>query len=534
MAEVQTNVLYYGDNLRVLREHFPDDCVDLIYLDPPFNSNRVYNVLYKDPASGKDSMAQIKAFEDTWYWTRTVEDTYDKIITSCPDRLVETIKAFRKFLGESDVMAYLTMMAIRLQELHRVLKRTGSIYLHCDSNASHYLKIVLDDIIIAENFRNDIRWKRQPVRGAKATSRQFARTSDSILFYSKSSDYTWHRQYKPYDEDFIRAKFRPDAHGRLFRDCDLGDYSEESIARFEAQGRIYITSKGKKRLIRYLDEERGEALGDFWPDPASVNARAAERLGYPTQKPETLLERIISASSNEGDIVLDPFCGCGTALVAAEKLNRRWIGIDITPLATSLMKWRLEDTFSHLRGKVKINGIISDLETARQLAKDDRYAFQYQVDALIGAMPPYGQPKKGSDEGRDGIINFLDLEGRPQKAIVSVKSGNVNVGQVRELIQVVDEQEAAIGIFITLKQPTKPMKRKAVSARFYEAGHFYETEETVKYPKIQILTVAEILDGKMPQYPLQVRGREQRTIGIKRAKAKDRSQLGLSLGKDNH
>lgn len=517
MAELKTNILYYGDNLRVLREHFPEECIDLIYLDPPFNSNRVYNVLYQDPSSGADSTAQISAFEDTWYWTRTVEETFDEIITTCPPRLVETIKAFRSFLGESDVMAYLTMMAIRLQELHRVLKPTGSIYLHCDPTAGHYLKVMMDATFGGNNFRNEIVWCYEI--GGRVSKRAFGRRHDVLLFYTGGGEYTfnWDQVLQPWSETG-KEKFKyEDEKGRYRL---MGRFLKGS----PIKGHRDISPEWEKshpELVyrHYLKE--GKMCLDYWLVPP-INQASRERLGYPTQKPEALLERVISASSNEGDIVLDPFCGCGTALVAAEKLGRKWIGIDITHLATSLMKGRLEDTFPRLRGKIEVVGIPTTMEGAKHLAKQDPYEFQHWVCTIIGAMPPSGQPRKGADAGQDGIINFLDLEGKAQKAIVSVKSGNVRVNQIRELIQVVDKQEAAIGIFITLKEPTKAMKKEAVAAGFYEVAG------GVKYPKIQVLTVAEILGGTMPQYPTQVGG--QKSIGIKRAqRAKDRSQKELDI-----
>jgi len=485
------NILYFGDNLDILRKHIKDESVDLIYLDPPFNSNATYNILFAEQ-DGSRAAAQIKAFEDTWEWNEDAAKSYQEVVER-GGKVSQAMQAFRTFLGDTNMLAYLAMMAPRLVELRRVLKPTGSIYLHCDSSANHYLKELMDATFGLSNFRNDIRWKRQPVRGAKAVSDQFARTSDSILFYTKTATHTWHRQYKPYDQAFVRAKFRPDKDGRLFRDCDLGDYSEESIRQFEAQGRIYVTSRGKKRLIRYLDEEKGEALGDFWPDPAAVNARAAERLGYPTQKPEALLERIIQASSNEGDVILDPFCGCGTTIAVAQRLKRHWIGIDITHLAIALMKNRLRDAFGD-SAQYRVIGEPVSLPDAEELAAQDPYQFQWWALSLVGARPV--EQKKGSDQGIDGRLYFHDDEsGKAKQVIFSVKAGHVAVSHLRDLHGVVDREKAQIGVLLCMSEATKPMRAEAASAGFYDSPW------GTRHPRIQILTVRELLDGKTVDRP---------------------------------
>jgi len=479
------NVLYYGDNLEVMREHLADESVDLVYLDPPFNSARDYNVLFKQ-AKRDENQAQITAFTDTWQWSKKRYDEFFEERRHAP--LFDLMESLFRVLGRSEMMAYLLMMAPRLLELRRVLTPTGSLYLHCDSNASHYLKVLMDVTFGCGDFRNDIRWKRQPVRGAKAVSSQFARTSDSILFYTKGRDHTWNRQYRPYDEAFIKAKFRPDANGRLFRDCDLGDYSEESIRRFEDQGRIYITSHGKKRLIRYLDEEKGEALGDFWPDPAAVNARAVERMGYPTQKPLALLERIICASSNPSDVVLDPFCGCGTAVVAAEKLRRRWIGIDITFIAMDLMINRLASNFGLKRGEdYQVIGAPKDAYSARKLFEESPAEFQIWAVGLVQGVP---QPKKSGDRGVDGKVYFQDREGKLQWAVCQVKGGHLAAGFIRDFARVIEREKAAMGFFICLETPTKGMKDEA------EEMGFFTAPSGRKIPRFQIRTVHELLDER--------------------------------------
>lgn len=309
------NMLIWGDNklvMAALLEEFRGK-IDLIYIDPPFDV-------------GADFTMQVQIGEEG--------ETIEK-----EQSILEAV-AYRDTWGRG-TDSYLHMMYERLVLMRELLSERGSIYVHCDWRVTGILRILLDEVFGKDGHRNEIRWRRQPVRGAKATSRQYARNSDTIMFYSKTLNYTWNGAYKPYDEDFIRSKFRPDRTGRLFRDCDLGDYSEESISEFERQGRIYITKNGKKRLIRYLDEEKGEAVGDIWTDIAEVNAMADERTGYDTQKPEALLERIIKASSNEGDLVADFFCGSGTTLAVAEKLGRRWIGVDLGRYAIHTSRKRL-------------------------------------------------------------------------------------------------------------------------------------------------------------------------------------------------
>ncbi|OYT69269.1 MAG: site-specific DNA-methyltransferase, partial [Armatimonadetes bacterium JP3_11] len=338
-----TRTLYYGDNLEVLRKHIGDETVDLIYLDPPFNSNRDYNLLFKEQ-SGEPAQAQIKAFTDTWQWS---EHAYQTFLLECPrEALTRLIEGFVNTLGRNDLTAYLVMMAPRLIELHRVLKPTGSLYLHCDPTASHYLKVMLDVIFGAKNFRNEIVWKRDPAgKGGKRVSQQWPRDIDVILFYTKSDAHTFHQQYAPLSEEQKRAYRYEDERGR-YKAVQRGNYSDAMWEKFRAEGRIHVSSTGREYVKYYLDEAQA-TIGSVWSDILGFGTRTAakELLGYPTQKPLALLERIIQASSNEGDLVLDPFCGCGTAIVAAEKLRRQWIGIDITHLAIALIKYRLSDMF---------------------------------------------------------------------------------------------------------------------------------------------------------------------------------------------
>ncbi|MCH9011160.1 MAG: site-specific DNA-methyltransferase, partial [Chloroflexi bacterium] len=374
------NALYYGDNLQVLRDHIPDESVDLIYLDPPFNSNASYNVLFRE-RTGEESPAQIKAFTDTWKWTQETERTFHEDIildSSTSSDVKDMITAFREFIGGNALMAYLVMMTPRLVEMRRVLKPSGSIYLHCDPTASHYLKIVMDTIFGKDRFRNEITWKRTTAHGdARQGSSHFGRIHDNILYYSKEKNFTWNQQYTPYDQDYIDRYYKfVDENGRRYWKDNLtaakpgGDtryewkgklpppnrywaYSKSNMEKLEAEGRIVYSSTGTPMYKRYLDQMPGRPVQDIWDDIrglGGLGSNKAERLGYPTQKPISLLERIIQSSSNEGYVVLDPFCGCGTAVAAAEKLNRNWIGIDITHLAVTLMKNRLKTMFDIVPG----------------------------------------------------------------------------------------------------------------------------------------------------------------------------------------
>ncbi len=515
-----TNQLYFGDNLSILREHIPDESVDLIYLDPPFNSNATYNVLFKE-RSGEDSAAQITAFDDTWHWTIDSERAYQEVVLRGPDKLGRLLQAMREFLGQNDMMAYLTMMAQRLLELYRVLKPTGSIYLHCDPTASHYLKLLMDAVFGAEYVRREIIWQRAQAHGG-ATN--FNAVHDTLLYYAKTRQPTWNPQYLPHTAEYIDSHYKltdPDgrryqlvaAHGagsgsaRRFGDQILEPpqgrhwaWDQERIDQLMAEDRIVFTRTGTPRYKRYLDDTPGRPAADIWTDISPVNSQAAERIGYPTQKPEALLERIISASSNEGDLVLDPFCGCGTAVAVAERLKRRWIGIDITHLAVSLMKHRLQDTFGAELSEYKVVGLPQDVASARALATesehDGRYQFEYWALGLVDARPATG--KKGADSGVDGYINFFDdNSGKAKRIIVQVKSGKVNRGQIATLKGDMEREKAALGLFVTLEAPTQPMIEEAVTAGFYEP----EGLPGNQYPKVQILTIDELLSGGQPEYP---------------------------------
>ncbi len=518
------NTLFYGDNLNILHEYIATESIDLIYLDPPFNSSRNYNVLFKDE-SGVDSEAQITAFEDTWHWNHIAEQTYHELITQAPDSVSRMIAALCEFVGGNQMMAYLVMMAARLMELHRVLKKTGSLYLHCDPTASHYLKIILDTIFDPQNFRNEIIWQR--TISHNDARRKFADISDIIYFYTKNNDYTFNVQYMPHSEEHIREFYRHvDPNGRRYALDNMRSpnprpnltyeykgykphpngwaVSREKMEQLDAEGRLYFPSspEGRIRLKRYLDEMPGTPVGCIWTDIKPIQSQADERLGYPTQKPLALLERIIKASSNPGDIILDPFCGCGTAIAAAQKLNRKWIGIDITHLSIALQKYRLEAMFPGIT--FKVIGEPTDYSAAKQLAQDDRYQFQWWALSLIRAKPLGGLEgsktgKKGSDKGIDGVITFIDdAYAKPKRVLVQIKSGLVKSGDIRDLVGTVQRENAAIGVFITLEAPTRDMNTEAVSAGYYESPGWNQ-----KYPRIQIRTIAELLRGTKVDMPPQ-------------------------------
>jgi len=458
MAE---NLLYYGDNLDILRDYIKEESIDLIYLDPPFKSNKDYNVLFAEQ-NGSRSAAQIMAFEDTWEWNTTAAAAYQEIVEA-GGRVSQAMQAFHTFLGQSDMMAYLAMMAPRLAELRRVLKPTGSIYLHCDPTASHYLKMLMDAVFGPKNFRNEIVWH---YRTGNIAKKQFQRKHDTLLFYSKAENAIFNPiEIKEYYVEVYGPKFKPSFKGRKHGEDKYGQYR-----------------------ISFVD--------DVW-DISAVFTLSKEHLDYPTQKPEALLERIVKASSNEGDVVLDPFCGCGTTIAVAQKLKRRWIGIDITHLAVTLMKHRLKNMFGK-KVKYEVVGEPVSLPDAKTLAKNNPYQFQWWALGLVGARPV--EQKKGADKGIDGRIYFHDeadsSKAKTKQIVISVKAGHVSVSHVRDLRGVIEREDAEIGLFISMNNPTKPMRTEAANAGFYKSPWHVKP-----YPRLQILTVEELLNGKRIKCP---------------------------------
>jgi len=506
------NRLYYGDNLDVLRRHVEDESVDLVYLDPPFNSNASYNVLFAEH-DGTQAASQIKAFEDTWKWDEDAARSYENVVES-GGHASQAMQAFRALLGDSDMMAYLAMMAPRLVELRRVLGSNGSLYLHCDDTASHYLKLLLDAVFGPRSFRMQIVWKR--TTSHNDARRNFGDVVDIILYYAKSDAPLFIPQFGAYSEEYLASKYyHVDSAGRRYRLSDLRsphprpnltyDYKgfkphpngwAVSLAKMEdldRSGRLEFPRKpdGRIQLRRYLDERKGMPVHNVWDDIRPINSMAQERLGYPTQKPEALLERIIKTSSNEGDVVLDPFCGCGTTIAAAQKLNRRWIGIDITNLAITLIRSRLTDTFAGTATYEVIGEPVS-LPDAANLAAVDPYQFQWWALGLVGARPV--EQKKGADKGIDGRIHFHVGDGKTRQIILSVKAGKLHATHVRDLRGVMDREKADMGVLISLEEPTGLMRKEAASAGFYASPWG-------KHARLQLVTVEDLLTGKTIDRP---------------------------------
>lgn len=547
------NRLYYGDNLDVMRKHLADESVDLIYLDPPFNSKASYNILFRSP-KGDAPRAQRDTFKDTWRWEDGAALAFHEVMAR-GGPAAGILDAMHKFLGQSDVMAYLCMIAVRLIEMRRVLKPTGSLYLHCDPTASHYLKILMDGIFGAANFRNEISWKRSSAHSdSKQGMRRYGKIRDVIFFYTKSSDYTWNTSYTAYSDEYLEGDYRhEDDTGRRYKETDLtaakpggeteyewhvkrpragkhrwqpdfdeefanprpgweyksvlpyrGRYwafSKENMAEFAKSGKLIHRETGMPRLKQFADEMLGVPLQDSWHD--ITPAAGAERIGYATQKPLALLQRIINVSSGPGDLVLDPFCGCGTALEAAHKYGRQWIGIDVAYEAMMVIEARLKAAFKNIARDrdYEVEGIPRDMTAARALAKDDPYAFQAWMVSLVRGGQPHGakedgnRVKKGADRGIDGIVYFLTGRQSTGFAVISVKgTAKVSVQMVRDLRGVMEREGADIGLFLTLTEPTRDMRSEAAAAGMVEIGDG-------KYHRLQIRTAEELLKGAEPKLP---------------------------------
>lgn len=501
---MKNRTLYFGDNLEILREKIPDETFDLIYLDPPFNSNRNYNVIFKEGL--QDSPAQVQAFEDSWHWNMETQEVFKELVgikqskTKVNQDIADLMVALEKLLGHNDVLAYLTMMTIRLIELRRVLKLTGSIYLHCDPTASHYLKIVMDAIFGKQNFRNEIIWH---YRRWTNISDRFKKMHDVILFYSKSDEIIFNRiEIEPTESQRVAIEKGYNVNS-VFKGgkkvLQLLVYNKDIVDKLVAGKKIDLSKYGN---IVYRDSSLTEA-NDVW-DIQYLHSQSKERIGYPTQKPEALLERIIEASSNKGDLILDPFCGCGTTVSVAERLNRNWVGIDITMLAINLIKRRLTKQFAGHGKNLNINtdGIPKDIDSAKSMFKKDPFDFEYWALDLVNAVPAQNKTKenmRGADKGIDGVINFIkDKNGEYiyGKIIVQVKGGAVQRNQIATLKGDIDREKADGGLFITLEKPTKPMISEAIEAGSYEVKFSQK-----KYPKIQILTIEDLLNNEKADIP---------------------------------
>ena len=454
------NQLYYGDNLEVLRRYIKDESVDLCYIDPPFNSKRNYNQIYNN--IGAEDKAQAQAFIDTWEWDDHAIHGINEILINYhglfTQQCIALITGLSNVLGKGSLLAYLVSMTLRITEIHRVLKPTGSFYLHCDPTASHYLKIILDAIFCSQggDYVNEITWC---YGSGGASKSHFSKKHDIIFLYRKSQNNFI------FNVDLVREEYS----------------SPEKVEHKIINGKAY---KRKHEL--------GRIPFDWWQMPILTNT-AKERLGYPTQKPEALLERIIKASSKENDIVLDAYCGCGTTVAVCQKLDRQWIGIDITYQSISLILKRLEDSFPGVLKTIKLHGIPKDIESARALANktDDRTRKEFEKWAILTYTNNKAviNAKKGADKGIDGIVYFQGDKNDPEKIIFQVKSGKVKSGDIRDLLGTMTIESASLAIFITLEEPTKDMLKTAKSAGFYQSKYMSHSCD-----KIQIVTIKEIIE----------------------------------------
>ncbi|MHC9291991.1 DNA methyltransferase [Mycobacterium sp. LTG2003] len=543
------NRLYFGDNLEVLDEHVDDESVDLVYLDPPFNSNRNYSVIFGRNRTDDESAAQIQAFEDTWRWTHTTDVLIGDLSTTAPQRVADALSAYYTLLGESEALAYLVNMTPRLLQLHRVLKPTGSLFLHCDPTMSHYLKVLLDAIFDAHNFRNEVIWKRTSAHSDTKQGRQaFGSIHDVLLFYGKGRSVTWNAYHTAYAPEYLKGEYRHiAADGRLYKEGDVtaakpgGDtqylwpvkredggpwvadlddeyldpkpgweyqqvppysgrywgYSKQNMREFAAQGRLAHRSTGAPRLMLFADEMPGIGPQDVWTDISPIGAKAAERLGYPTQKPLALMERIISVASNVGDVVLDPFCGCGTTVDAAQRLGRKWIGIDVTHLAIDVITKRLLHTYGStvFDSITRAGSLPKDIGGARALFDHSPLEFERWAVSMVNAEP---NQKQVGDKGVDGVARFpLGGKGQIGKLVVSVKGGKtINPAMVRELSGAIEARKAQMGVLITLAPATK-----GVTDAVNHGGVFTHPANGQKYPRLQHITVADLLAKKRPEVP---------------------------------
>jgi site-specific DNA-methyltransferase (adenine-specific) len=488
------NTLYYGDNLDSLRKYVKNETVDLCYIDPPFNSKRSYFQVYNNLREDEDR-ALAQAFIDTWKWDAQASEGYQEIMSNerglCTAQTMALIKGLRDVLKEGSLLAYLVSMTRRILEIHRVLKTTGTFYLHCDPTASHYLKLVLDGIFCSQggDFKNEIIWCYS--HGGKS-KRHFGRKHDVLFFYTKSNDYTFNG-----DQVHIAMKSGKESFGgRLETDPDGREYRL-----------VYGTknSKGETKYYKYYLDE-GKLPEDWWTDINSLQATSAERMGYPTQKPLALMERIIKASSEKDGLVLDAYCGCGTTVAAAQHLGQRWIGMDITYQAISVIMERIQGVCGkEVADAVCLNGVPRDMESARALAnkKDDRVRKEFEKWAVLAYTMNRASinDKKGADGGIDGVSYFLTgPDNENDKIVFQVKSGKVGRGDIAKLNSDRQREKAALATLITLEDSTSAMRSEATSTGFYTHSFTGRT-----YPCVQIVTVREIIEGgKRLELPLSL------------------------------
>lgn len=535
----ENRTLVRGDNLEEMRK-FPDACIDLIATDPPFNSKRDYFVPYRDQ-HGQEPDTLVRAFTDTWNWGEAAEDAYQYLLVEEGGQIGDTVQGLRQFLNETPMMAYLVMMAIRIVEMHRILKSTGSLYLHCDPSASHYLKIILDAIFSANNFRNEIVWQRT---SAHNDGNRFGRVHDIILFYSKGQKPLWNPIYTEHDAEYVekfyrhedeRGRYRigdltaagvrqgesgqpwrgvnPTAVGRHWgiphrKSCPENVQLPEGYENFsvqkklkalDASGLIYWPPRGRvPGFKRYLSTSKGRRVHDIITDVNPLSGQSKERTGYPTQKPIELYKRIVTASSNEGDLILDPFCGCGTTLMAAEELNRYWIGIDLTYLAIGAVRQRIEERFPQIRNAVTVIGTPENEEQALELARNTPHAFEEWC--VTHVLKFKSNAKKVADGGIDGTFRFPigSVKGRQAfgKAVAQVKGGNYTLSHIRDFRTAMQNVEADLGVFVVTAPPTRGMQTEAARAGTYR--HPFLDMET---PVLQIYELQNYFRCILPKLP---------------------------------
>jgi DNA modification methylase len=529
---IKSNHLYYGDNLTIMKG-MPSSSVDLIYLDPPFNSQRSYNLIYKR-LTGQPVPEQEEAFCDAWEMDAEKEDMARRMPIvfreyGVDEELVKFWVAWINALRYTQprLLAYLIYMSYRLFEMHRILSSKGSLYLHCDPNASHYIKVILDGIFSHQNFRNEIIWKRINAKGLAFT--RLASNHDVILRYTKSDKFTWHPQYTRHDPDYINKFYRytEPKTGRRYRLADLTNpnknrpnltyeflgisrvwrWTKERMQKAYEKGLIVQSGAGKvPALKRYLDEQEGTPIDDIWLDIPPVQAQAKERLGYPTQKPLALLRRIIAASTNMNDIVFDPFCGCGTTIYASHELGRKWIGCDIAILSIRIVRDVLLKKYGLEEGRhYMVSGVPRSVEAARELFAHDSRQFQHWAVELAGG---FASAKFTSDRGIDGRIHFETKSGL-KNMIISVKGGGKPTpAWMRELRGVVErEEDTELGGLICLEKPTRGIRTEIAD------GGRYEYMGT-RYDRLQVRTIEDLLNGKCFEMPSMVRtlGKSSQTV----------------------
>lgn len=543
------NKLFYGDNLDVLRKYIKEETIDLCYIDPPFNSKRNYNQIYNN--IGKEDQAQAQAFVDTWTWDDAAIDGLQEIFDNkgsvFTEQSIDLISGLEKVLKRGSLLSYLVHMTLRIAHIYRVLKPTGSFYLHCDPSASHYIKLVLDSIFCARTgeYQNEIIWKRT---SAHSDSNTCGNSHDIIFYYTKSDEFTWNKLYQAYDESYLKNHYRhTDSDGRRWEDADItakglsgGGYEYtykgfkslwrcpiETMKKLDGEGKLHFTKSGGIRFKRYLDEMPGMPMQDVWTDISPINSQAIERMGYPTQKPESLLKRIIMASSNEGDTVLDAYCGCGTTVAVAQQLKRKWVGIDITYQSISLILKRLQDNYSrNVLNNIELNGVPKDFDAAVELAnkKEDktRKEFEKWFTLTYSDNRAIINEKKGGDGGIDGIAYILDSnsknEQESKKVLFSVKSNKtLSPSVIRDLNGTIERDGAVMGLLLTLY----PMENLVKESKKY--GKYKNKLFNHDYPKIQVVSVQQMLDGEIMNLPTS-------QAVVKKAKKKKSGDKQSTLG----